>query len=104
MENKLTVGIISDDSNIFTLQRAINICSTDTKTCEHVKNHLDMKILGSSLRSCMYIQGSYDIIILDMSSITLNNTEDIHYKLLKEFARKHSSSIIYIVSAVMANA
>src|SRR5271169_1006379 len=101
MENKLTVGIIADDANIFSLQRAINICSTDTKTCEHIKNHLEMKILGSSLKNCMYIQGSYDILILDMSSITYLNPYDYRYTLLKNFVSKHTSSIIYLCSAVI---
>ena len=36
-----------------------------------------------------------------MSCVTLNNQHDTTYRLLKEFARQHTSSIIYLCSAVM---
>lgn len=101
MENKLSVWIISDDASLFSLHRAMQICASDVKTCEHVNKHVEVKIVGSSLRTCMSLYGSPDIIILDMSCVTLLNAHDTHYDLLKAFARKHTSSIICLVSMCM---
>jgi hypothetical protein len=104
MGNKLSVWIISDDMALPNLQRAIAISSSDPKVSTHVFAHLEVRLVGSSLRNSMGLVGTPDIIILDMSCVTLQNMHDTNWTLLKQFARKHTSSIICLVSAVMVNA
>ena len=104
MNGKLYVWIISDDACLSNLMRAVQISNSDLKVSQHVIAHLDVKIVGSSLRNSMSLFGNPDIIILDMSCVTLNNAHDTSWMLLKSFARKHTSSIICLVSAVMVNA
>jgi hypothetical protein len=98
MENKLSVYIISDDTSIPNLKRAMSICRTNKQTCDWITNHIEIKLVGSSLRNCMTLQGTPDIIIFDMSCITALNNSDTHYILLREFAKNHTSSIICLMS------
>lgn len=98
MEDKLTFWHISDDVTIQYLDRSLRRPKWDKGLQDHVLKHLEYKIVGTSIVSCMRLEDSPDIFIIDMSSVSNNNVNDRHFDLLKKFAEKHSSALFCIVS------
>jgi len=62
---------------------------------------MEYKVVGKYLEECMSLEGTPDIIMIDMGSISsIWNNDDRDYDRLEQFARKHTSSIITIMSYV----
>jgi hypothetical protein len=98
MEGKLTFWHISDDVTAHYLDRSLRRPKFEKGLMEHVLKHLEYKIVGTSLVSCMNLQGSPDIFVIDRGCMSNNNPGDNHYSLLKKFAQAHSSALFCIVS------
>jgi hypothetical protein len=98
MEGKMIFWLISDDASLTYLDRSLRRPKFDKKIMEHVLSHLEYKIIGTSVYECMNLEGSPDVFIVDVGSISNFNVKDRYYDLFKKFVQKHTSSLFCIVS------
>jgi hypothetical protein len=102
-EKKLKFWIISDDPNPEYINMYIERWRYDEKLVEHVKARMEWTIVGEHLVTCDKLTGSADIIIMDMSSLTLSNHMNT-YGVLRRFLRRHSASVFHLVCYVASHA
>lgn len=103
MKDKLSFWIISDDADNKIITDYINYLQ-DKETIVNVINKLSYDIVGQHLCNCERLSGSADVIIMDLSSLSLGLNVDGHYTALRHFLRKHSASIFHLVCYVYKDA
>ena len=101
--NKIKFFIISDDPDSDAIKMYINKWRYDAKLVEHVKKHMEWEIVGEHLVTCDKLTGTADIIIMDMSSLTLSNGMNT-YGVLRRFLRRYSASRFHLVCYVASEA
>lgn len=96
--NKLKIWIISDEPPTkIGIENQLKNYPISTK-------NLEWDIVGQHLVNCERLEGYADIIIMDLSALTLSNNMDKHHYRLRHFLRKHSTSIFHLVCFVYKNA
>jgi hypothetical protein len=92
----LHVWILADDVNDFNFKLTMN--RKWPSECAYILDHLRVEYSTLPLKQLMDKTGTPDFILIDCSSISLLNDQDIGYSVLEKFAQNHSSSILVITS------
>ena len=103
MENKLHIWIITDEPPT---KEGVSRSLThyDDETVATVKEYLEYEFVGEHLCNCEGLTGSPDIIIMDLSSLSLGLNMDGRYTVLRQFLRKHNATIFHLVCYVYQEA
>lgn len=92
----LNAWVFADDVNDFNFK-----CTMYKKypaDAEYVMEHLTVEFNNAPLKTLINKSGTPDVVLIDCSSISLLNDQDLGFNVLEAFANNHSSSIIVITS------
>ncbi len=97
MKNKLHFWLITDAPPT---PEGIALCfinNTNVPLMDHVRSHCTWKFVAEHLKTAERVEGTADIIIMDFSSLTLGLGCETNYYTLRQFLRKHESTIFHLV-------